>query len=763
MLKNDVIWPDHRQFKSRTKWEPIGFFSECLCNATSFDLMLGFFSSSAIEILCEGFAMFIYNGGRMRLVINDILSQEDADFIAKGKAGDVEEIFDLANIETLAQTLSKRDRHFFDCLSYLLQTERLEIKIIRPKSGQGISHTKMGVFSDGVNNISFNGSCNFSKTALVSNIESLVGACDWDGPVSQAQIKNTQKLFTLTFTGHDDEVEYIDSSDLSQHIRESFPPKKLEELLGEEADLLKPSSNIKVSVTNNVDYALRRTRERVREAIKRRNGKSVESATSHEGSVPHFPYPAGPRPYQIEAFENWKANNQRGLFAMATGTGKTLTSLNCLLNIYLKTGCYKALILVPTIVLVDQWEEECKKFGFENIIKVYSKNCMWKQEVGNIQLKERMSADDKTSYIVIATYASFARDNVFAQLSQFPRKKLLLITDEAHNMGAGKLRVRHSTIPYLRRIGLSATPWRQFDHEGNESLNKFFGIETDKGYTFEYSMAKAIKEGFLCRYTYYPHVVHLTDEEMDAYMELSAKIAKFYNVNDDSFKDNDILTALLLKRKRLIHKAVAKKDAFRRILLERMKTKGSLKYTLVYVPEGNEASEYSDNDAVDSETIVDDVESVHLIDEYTSIVCETDSHVTVKEFTSATPDRDDVLQKFASGEINVLTSMKCLDEGVDVPRSELAIFCASTGNPRQFIQRRGRILRKHPDKTMAEIHDLVVAPMVSYSSPTYKMERNMLNNEMKRVREFANLAENSSDTVIALEDILAYYNLSIFQ
>ena len=132
------------------------------------------------------------------------------------------------------------------------------------------------------------------------------------------------------------------------------------------------------------------------------------------------------------------------------------------------------------------------------------------------------------------------------------------------------------------------------------------------------------------------------------------------------------------------------------------------------------------------------------------------------QFTGETANRDEILDRFAKGQLDVLTSMKCLDEGVDVPRSEMAIFCASTGNPRQFIQRRGRILRTHKDKKYAIIHDLVVAPKIDYASPSYKMERSLLNNEMKRVREFADLSENSSDTVKELEDILTYYNLPTF-
>ena len=106
--------------------------------------------------------------------------------------------------------------------------------------------------------------------------------------------------------------------------------------------------------------------------------------------------------------------------------------------------------------------------------------------------------------------------------------------------------------------------------------------------------------------------------------------------------------------------------------------------------------------------------------------------------------------------------MKCLDEGVDVPRSELAIFCASTGNPRQFIQRRGRILRKHPDKHMAIIHDLVVAPEVQMGTASFNLEKSLLSNELRRVKNFALLSENSIDSVTELDDVMRYYGLSMF-
>ena len=758
MLKNDVIWPDHRQFDSKTEWEPIGFFSECLCNATSFDLMLGFFSSSAIEVLADGFALFIYHGGSMRLIINDVLTQADQNFIANGKENSVLEYFDLGNLEKLKATLSKRNKHFFDCLSFLIQENRLDVKIIRPRNSIGISHPKLGVFSDAYNSIGFNGSCNFSRHALIENIESITIDCDWDGDVAKNRVRHNMQIFNMSFTEVNPNYEYIDATNLKNGIQHCFRKKSMEELLEEEEIIINGYKRV-YPINNNVAYALKRTRDKLNSVISLIKEKCSSSRDSLD--YPTFPYPSGPHDYQKQAFDKWVANKQRGLFAMATGTGKTITSLNCLLKIYNgRAGFYKAIILVPTTVLVDQWAEECHKFHFDNIVKVYANNAAWKKALDNIILQEKIDEDNKFNYVIISTYASFARDNVLTVLTQLPRKKVLFIADECHNIGAGKIKVRLPYIPYLRRIGLSATPLRQFDDDGNRAINDFFCVH--ESYTFEYSMKQAILDGKLCQYYYYPHVVYLNENEMKEYNELSIKLAKLYVIDSDRFRNDDMLMALLLKRKRIIHKAEGKKAVFSQILKERIRTKGSLKYTLVYVPEGNEAPECFENDNDRMDTISVDNDNQHLIEEYTKLVAEVDSHTTVMQFTGETSNRDEILEKFALGQLDVLTSMKCLDEGVDIPRSEMAVFCASTGNPRQFIQRRGRILRLHKDKQYAVIHDLIVVPKIDYGTTSYTMERNLLNNEMKRVREFANLSENSSDTLKELEDILTYYNLPTF-
>ena len=738
----EVEWAEDGTYRPGEYNSPEKFFNDCLENSKEFDLKLGYFSSGTISVLADGFATFISNGGRMRLVINHIVSEEDKEAISKGIHGGVIDCFDLTNFEALRQTFDEYQQQFFECLAFLIYDKRIDIRIIKPRNKKGIAHTKSGQFRDGDSITSFTGSANFTISGLFNNLEEIsIDRSDSVDMRVQKRIQSQREDFDSIMEGKKKNVEYLSPDNLVSAIMSNYGDKDIEELLDVETKLRKIKK----------ERAIRERQER------------LDMACEDFEIEPRFPYPQGPREYQKTAFENWKNNGQKGLFAMATGTGKTITSLNCLFEIYQRKGYYKAIILVPTITLVNQWEQECRKFQFANITKVYSKNPTWRDEVERILFNEKYKTerDPEVSYIIISTYASYSREKVFNVLNGFDKKRLLLIADECHNMGSGSLVKRLKEIPYLRRIGLSATPERQFDDEGNKKLNKFFGSE--EHYTYEYSMEEAIKNGVLCKYMYYPHLVRLTPDEMNAYVELSEKIAKYFNYNTETFDHIDeILKMLLLARKRIVHKAVNKLGAFKSIIEKRFEERGNLKYSLIYVPEGNKPDYVGAQDDFDKkESIDDDNDAEHLINIYTQAVTEVDDHVTVRKFVSGQKDRDEVLYDFAEGKLQVLTSMKCLDEGVDVPRSELAIFCSSTGNPRQFIQRRGRVLRTHPDKKMAELHDLVVLPEVNPYSDSYRMEQSLVRSELLRVRNFANLSENPSYSELELREVLDHYALTI--
>ena len=753
MLKS-IKYPETLEYSSDGENLPIEFFMLTVPDCKRIDLKLGYFSSNAIRTLAYGFAQFIHNGGVLRIITNHFLSIKDKllitddDFQPTIDDNRVEYLINN-DLESLAKILEKGDQHFFDCLKYLLKHDRLKIIPVKLKPNR-LAHFKQGVFDDGINQIYFSGSCNFTYSGLVDNGASLSIARSWGENSERLKIVENLNVIEKICNKEDTGFEYLNPEQIVAIIEKTGKDKQLDELIDDEIHVYERLCRLPSFQKTYTKYKT-----------------TFLQLVEEEKIKPKFPFPTGPRSYQTEAFNKWITNGQRGLFAMATGTGKTITSLNCLLEIFKKTGYYKALILVPTITLVNQWADECRKFNFNTIIKVCSKS-KWKNDIGGIFTREKLPKAEPISYIIISTYASFSKPLIFDELNHLSAKTLL-IADECHNMGSATLLKLLPKVNFKRRIGLSATPDRQFDEEGNKKLFAFFNC--DAGYTYEFPMKLAINgdsdkniKPVLCRYFYYPHLVSLIESEMDGYMKLSLRIAKYFNSENERFVKNDpILTALLLARKRIIHKAFNKVSVFSGIINEQYRKKGNLKYTLVYVPEGNDPNDYFETDLYSrtDETETDN-EAAHLIDVFTNAVKEIDNQTTVRKFISGTNDKDNILEQFAKGDIDVLTSMKCLDEGVDVPRAELAIFCASTGNPRQFVQRRGRILRKHDDKPFAYIHDLVVVPEINPESDSYEMERSMLKKELERVNNFASLSENSSYTVEVLLDTMNHYNLNLY-
>lgn len=734
MLKN-VVWSDDRAYKSGTENEPLEFYLNGLCNSNSFDLLLGYFSSSAINILSLGFATFLYNGGKMRMVVNNILSQEDKEAIENAKSGTFSNsLIDISDIKTLRSTLDEYGSHFFECLAWLIANDRIQIKIIRPKNGQGISHYKNGIFYDKIDYVGFSASCNFTAFGLLENLERLDAFLSWENSRSTKFVTGIRGEFEDIFTEKALHVDYLDVKAVEVAIQNEFGNKSLNELLIREEELLKKRS----TVLSN---------KRIKKALEK-----IALKIDEIESTPRFPYSEGPRQYQRDAYNNWSNNGYHGIFAMATGTGKTITSLNCLLQETLKHDkqVYHGLILVPTITLVNQWEEEARKFNFKEIIKVSSKN-EWENELATaLSIAKRINK----SFIIITTYASFIRDRFFKYVKDFPADTIF-IADEAHNIGSPSVLEKLPAVKFSKKIGLSATPKRIYDLEGSIVMESFF--RDQEPYAYSFTMERAIEEGILCKYYYYPHIVTLTSEELKEYIQISKQLAKFFNKGNDNFDSNDIVEKLLLKRKRIIHKAENKLATTINILKERFNKEHHLRYTFVYVPEGNTV------EIVDDESEAE--ENIRLINQYTREIGKIDNSILVNQFISGMPDRNEILEQFKEGKIQVIASMKCLDEGVDIPRAEHAIFCSSTGNPRQFIQRRGRILRQHKDKTIAIIHDLVVIPDLMASdidSDTFRTERSLVEKELERVMYFASLAINPYDTEVIFSQVCQHYDLNIY-
>jgi superfamily II DNA or RNA helicase len=718
--------------------EPKEFFTEALVESKTFDLGLGFFSSSGIRSLSYGFALFIANGGKMRVVINQVLSAADKAAIEKGQSQVIDNFEEkiIVDINRLAETLSKADEQFFRCFSYLISINRIEFVATVSTKG-GLAHDKYGVFTDlQGNKIAFIGSANFSKTALELNGETITVFSSWN---DSDRVSEFQNIFNESWKEDTSHLIHIPLNEVKTHIEGKFPPETVGELIQHGIDLR--------DIENLHETSKTKTKSLSPRLIEKLEQKEQE---------PRFPFPEE-REIQKNAYAAWIANNRQGIFAMATGSGKTVTALNCVLKRYQEDGFYKVIIAVPTQALAMQWEQEVKAFNFQNIASTHT-NKDWKETLGRYTTKSIF--DKKKNLILITTYATFNRKDIQAFLKDTQGiDSFIYIADEAHNIGSTNT-LKHLPEKILQRIGLSATPERIYDDVGSEKLYQFFNSRPPQ-YTYRYTMKEAIwgkedddnadKKTVLCHYDYFPIFVELTDYEMIKYQQITKKLSKFIDPQTGKYKKE--AEKLLLKRKRVIHKAHNKKEAITN-LLEELKSKKRLDYTFVFVPEGYEP-DYAEADSYQAQD-----EDIHIIDEYANMFKE--QGYSYHKYISGLEDAQKVLTSFADGDIKILLSMKCLDEGVDIPRAEHAIFCSSTGNPRQFVQRRGRVLRKSKGKKKATIWDLIVTPP-NITGDLSNVERNMFIGEVSRIVNFAALADNEVDILYGdLKNICEQLGINLF-
>ena len=702
---------------------PVDFCEQALSNSIQFDLGLGYFSSTSINVLSAGFARFIVNGGSMRLYINEHISEEDYNLFKNGNSEGIEKQL-LEKYSELKKVLSERNEHFFKCLSLLIQLNRIQVRIIVKKNG-GLAHQKVGVFTDyNGDSVSFTGSMNMTASALVSNLETIECTCSWKGEDSYLKVQDSISRYERMWAGRNEDVIIYEAKEFCNNIVADYPDIKTDELLAQEERLSK-------------------------QYVKEHTDSQEDS--EHEIVGPHFPNGYKPFKYQEDAYDAWVKNSKKGIFAMATGTGKTITSLNCVLHEYNSTGVYQVLVLVPTIALVEQWEEEIASFGFENIIEVSSANPQWRSKLTLLKNGIRFTKKN-TNFFIVSTYDSYCNKDFQQLINQLP-SDLIVIADEAHNIGSVSVRAAFKTIKAQRRIALSATPSRIYDDEGTAEIENLFGDKHP--YIVSFPMSKAMECGRLMHYNYYPVIVHLEEDEMEQYVIISKKLMRLYDAAGNC-KDSDKAERLMQERKRILHKAKGKISALKHIVTTIGEDK--LKYCFVYVPEGLAEK--------DSETLSAD-DSDKIIGKMLFAIKETYPNTTCNTYIGekSKKERKDILQGFSEGKIDVLLAMKCLDEGVDIPRTQYGIFASSTGNPRQFIQRRGRLLRKHDDKSMAFIYDMIVVPDFTFEtaeSEYFKIEQKLVRQELSRVAYFAQLASNYYDEVKpALDEIVKHYELNL--
>lgn len=698
------------------------FYIPCLENAVSYRRAVGFFSSSSLVEVSQGIAKMAQNGGKIRIVASPYLSDEDIEAIKTGYENR-KEVIEQALLRQLHEPVNYYASERMNMLANLVADGILDIRIAytMDRSGMGMYHEKMGIIEDDEGNvIAFSGSNNESATAMSINYETMDVFRNWGDSSEKKRVQLKCNAFHSIWNNNEPNIEVMEFENITKALIEKYRRK---------------------STNFNID------KEEYPDGVSAEGERSIDKTTI----APRIPEGFELRDYQVEAIDKWEEQDFRGIFDMATGTGKTYTGLGAAARLSKRLEDRLALIIVcPYQHLVEQWVEDIVLFGMKPIIG-YSSSIQrsWKKNLESAIRDQKLKVRKREFFCFVTTNATFSSEFVQNQLSKI-RSDILLMVDEAHNFGADNL--RRLLLPnYKYRLALSATLDRHGDPEGTEALYRYFG-----GKCIEYSLEKAIGEGKLTPYKYYPVIVSLSDIELQEYDNLTTQIAKCLTKDK---RGKTVLSEkgkrLALQRSRLVAGASGKIQALEKYIMPYIEDKHILVYcgaTTVF--DGNQENMQIDNDEIRQIDLVTDLLGNKL-------------HMKVSQFTSKenVEERNILKREFADGSnLQALIAIKCLDEGVNIPKIKTAFILASTNNPKEYIQRRGRVLRLAEGKDYAEIYDFITLPrkldeVTGITEEQMKRELTLVKNELCRAEEFARIALNSVTASAIIDDIRTAYDL----
>ena len=712
MRLSDVsIRPEYRTLRDDV---PREFYVPLLSRACRYRRAVGFFSSTALLAILPGVCGLVRRGGRMEVVASPHLSEEDCEAIERGyqTRSKVIETALLRELDAFeADSPERRDR--WNLLANLIAGGFLDLRIATTKdlSGAGMYHEKLGLIEDEAGNVvAFSGSMNESVTGLAENYEAFDVFCSWHAE-DAARVQAKVEAFDAIWN---DEEPSLD-------VR-AFPEV--------EREILRRYQTETLDFDNYVA-----PEERPEEAllsVPRGRLTKPENVTLYD--------------YQQEAIEQWLARDGCGIFDMATGTGKTYTGLGAAAALSERREKLAVVIVCPFQHLVEQWAGDVRSFGGEPIIAYSgSQQRDYKKRIRDGVFDFRLGVCPYLT--ILCTNATFASETVQKELPKIADDVLLLV-DEAHNLGAMRLR-KTLEVPYRYRLALSATLERHHDAGGTEALRRYFGEKC-----IEYGLGRAIREGKLTPYDYHPVVVTLTELEREAYVALTKRIAKcIVKKRNGRTELNEMGKMLALKRARIVAGAEGKLTALR----ELMEAHRDERYMLVYCG----ATRVGEGD----EDIGADVRQIDAI----SRMLNFELGMETAQFTSRedAQERQWRLREFSEGKLQALVAIKCLDEGVNVPAIRTAFLLASTTNPKEYIQRRGRVLRRSLGKDHADIYDFITLPRPLadvFAGPDEEssLEYGLVKRELSRMEDFMELARDSFASWELENEIVDAYHLYDF-
>jgi superfamily II DNA or RNA helicase len=679
------------------------FYIPCLKHATKYDRAAGYFDSKSLVQAARGISGLVVNDGHMRLLVSPRLSPEDIEVLEQAAEGE-----DVNDDEVLEQALErglteeqfadflKRDR--FKCMAWMLQEGLLEIRIayLTDAGEEGDAnpfrhyHEKIGVLADEYRNkLSFTGSINETELGWTGNYESFKVFPNWEPGLGMLTVED-QEDFNRLWKNRDPKVTVKELPDAVEDGLVEHSPE---------------------TVNGRPDLEMFEEGES--------NVSSGADGTDDEISL---------WDHQQDAIDQWIANDYRGIIAMATGTGKTRTAIAAA---DLDADNRITLIVVPTTTLLQQWKEDVEELIDGVDILMCSGETDWREEMLSLVNPYRVDDPgliaDRPKEMILTTIHTAVSDTFQSFLRGVPPSRLQVIADEVHRYGADTFSQLFE-MDAGRRIGLSATPERKYDDEGNRAIMDYFD-----DIIFEFETMEAIENGYLSNYEYHPLVCELYEDEYAEFKQYSRRIAQ---VTSDLNSDNPSQSVRELKRKRerllqqrakILKKADAKPSRFDQFLESDHPTPA-----IIFC---------EDNDQVDD--IRDRLEKHG------------------KQFATYVSDMGEdekasAFYKFNHGIADYLLAINCLDEGVDVPDCPTAVIISSSSNERQFIQRRGRVLRKSEEKDNASVYDMIVLPGLVGGGGD-DTARNFINKELERCRVLMEAADNQEAVRQQLRDQLEPY------
>lgn len=684
------------------------FYIPLLKEASFYKRAVGFFSSSVLVEIVNGINGLVKNGGKIKIITSPNLSQEDLETIRLGYE-EREKVIRGALRREMRKPENGYQTERLNILANLIADGVMDIRIavINNNSGIGIYHEKVGIIGDSEGNkIAFSGSMNETSNALMANYETIDVFWNWSSDAER--VRRKEKAFDSIWNDKEFGIRTYEMKDISDEFVRKYMKSKIDY---KQVDELNFGNEM---------------------------GKKLTFFKLPDNLVFYD--------YQKDAMANWIQKGCCGIYDMATGTGKTYTALGSLCKLsQLLDEKLAVVIIAPYKHLVEQWVEDIIKFNVKPIVAYSYRKQNWRKEFEDAVCAYNIGVIN--NFCIIATNATFSENDFQNILKKF-RRDFCFVVDEAHNIGTENL-INKLPKTARYRLALSATIERYRDEKGTEELYKYFGGKP----CISYTLKEAIKNNFLTPYFYHPVLVNLDDDELEQYRKLTKLIVKSGYQNGTEIEKGSYLELLLIKRARIISGCRKKIDKLMEVIAP-YKDDNSI---LVYCG----ATKYDRED-------IEDKSEIKQIDEVNRQLY-MKLGMKVRKFTSteSIEDRIEIKKMFVDGTIQVITAIKCLDEGVNIPDIKTAFIMASSTNPKEYVQRRGRVLRKAKGKDFADIYDFITLPRpmgdVRYcSAKEREIDLSLINREIERMNDFADTAINSSEIEKIKQNILNTYSMKLY-